>query len=271
MSYFPHDDFREPDEFAGIATLSTERDEIADGVTVERRGFLWLSAAAVAACLGSAPRLAAQQRQDPTPPADGKLDHAAFLAELLPQARRLVASGGVASAGRDEETYLLAVSAALLRLREPQAPVRDAMRDFRQQHQRDGERFPLGFAAMRLQPGRGFEAHDHLDYNGVILGVEGEVRIRNFDFCGEVPAIDSGKSFEIRETRDDLILPGRLSTLGQRRENVHELVAGPEGALVLDLFTFFSPAAGSRYLDVAKSPRDAARRVYEASWRPPRR
>lgn len=265
MSYFPQDEHREHHELAAFASRAAEREEVADGVTVERRGFLWLSAAALATCFGGLPRLSAQTRQDPSPVADGKLSHAEFLAELLPQARQLVAAGG-----KDEEAYLLAVAAALLRLREPAAPVREAMQRCKQQHQRDGERFPLGFAAMRLQPGRGFAPHDHLDYNGVILGVEGEVRIRNFDFLGEVPAVDSGKSFRIRETRDDLILPGRVSTLGQRRENVHELVAGDEGALVLDLFTFFSAAAESRYLEVAAKPSEPARRVYEASWRPRR-
>jgi len=266
MSYFLNAASRNPSEHTAIATLSSEREEVADGVTIERRGFLWLSAAALSACFGTAPRLAAQASQTPTPPTDGKLGHAELLAELLPQARQLIAADG-----KDEEAYLLAVSAALLRLREPSAPVRDAMRAFKQQHQRDGERFPLGFAAMRLAPGRGFAPHDHLDYNGVILGVEGEVRIRNFDFLGEVPALDSGKTFSIRETRDDLLLPGRLSTLGKRRENVHELVAGEAGALVLDLFTFFSPVAESRYLDVAPKPRDAARRIHEATWRPSRR
>jgi hypothetical protein len=266
MSYFPHDESRDLGELAAVATPSAARDEIADGVTIERRGLLWLSAAAIAACVGSAPRLVAQSHQDLAPPTHGKLGHAELLAELLPQARQLIASGG-----KDEETYLLAVAAALLRLREPNASMGNAMSDFRKQHQREGERFPLGFTAMRLQPGRGFAPHDHLDYNGVILGVEGEVRIRNFDFCGEVPAIDSGKTFEIRETRDDLILPGRFSTLGQRRENVHELVSGEAGALVLDLFTFFSPEAGSRFLDVAAKPRDAARRIYEATWRTGRR
>ncbi|MBL8897559.1 MAG: hypothetical protein JNM84_08025 [Planctomycetes bacterium] len=266
MSYFPQHASRDLDELAAVATMSTARDEIADGVTIERRGLLRLSAAAFAACVGSAPRMAAQSRQDLAPPTDGKLGHAELLAELLPQARQLIASGG-----KDEETYLLAVASALLRLREPNAPIGDAMSSFRKQQQREGERFPLGFTAMRLKPGGGFAPHDHLDYNGVILGVEGEVRIRNFDFCGEVPALDSGKTFEIRETRDDLILPGRFSTLGQRRENVHELVAGEAGALVLDLFTFFSPEAGSRYLEVAEKPRDAARRIYEATWRTGRR
>jgi hypothetical protein len=266
MSYFPQYEASDLGELATVATVSTAREEVADGVTIERRGLLWLSAAAIAACVGSAPRSSAMSRQDPAATSDEKFGEAELLTELLPRARQLIASGG-----KDEESYLLAVAAALLRLREPNDSLGAGMSDFRKQHQREGERFPLGFVAMRLQPGRGFAPHDHLDYNGVILGVEGEVRIRNFDFCGEVPALDSGKSFEIRETRDDLILPGRFSTLGKQRENVHELVAGEEGALVLDLFTFFSPKAGSRYLDVAEKPRDAARRIYEATWRTGRR
>ena len=99
------------------------------------------------------------------------------------------------------------------------------------------------------------------------MGIEGEARIRNYDFVGKVPAIDSQDTFTIRETRDDLILPGRISTLGRTRENIHDLVAGKDGARVLDVFTFFEKNATSRYLEVADKPRDADRRIYDANWK----
>ena len=63
-----------------------------------------------------------------------------------------------------------------------------------------------------------------------------------------------------------MILPGRFSSLGTTRENVHDLVAGPEGAVVLDVFTFLPNAQGSHFMDVAETPRDAERKIYDASW-----
>ncbi len=238
--------------------------EVADGVIVERRSVLWLSAGAVASLLLGGSRLRAQ---DPQPGEESRrgLTFAQFLDEALPLARRVVASRG-----EDEEAYLLTIAAALSRLQDPDAPVRDAMREFTRANRREGERFPLSAVAMRLEPGKGFSHHDHLDYDGVILGLQGEVRIRNYDPVGELPQIDSTATFAIRQTRDDLILPGRFSTLGRNRENIHDLVAGKEGARVLDVFTFFSNDATSRYLDVDEKPRDADARIHDAVWRPRR-
>ncbi|MCR9247409.1 MAG: hypothetical protein NXI31_20455 [bacterium] len=265
MSYFHAE---ADDHVTTIEAPVDPRDEVADGVTIDRRRVFWLSAAGVSALLlGRHPnaqepgKLAPATRQEPQP-----LDYPTFLAELYPQARRLIDSKGA-----DEEAYLMTLAAAMTRIADPKAPLRAAMRAFREAHQRSGERFPLAAVSMKLKPGKGFPHHDHLDYNGVILGIDGEVRIRNYDFLGKPPALDSGETFEIRETRDDLILPGRVSTLGRNRENVHDLVAGKNGAHVLDVFTFFSKRATSRYLEVDDKPRDAEARIHEATWRQRRR
>ena len=117
-----------------------------------------------------------------------------------------------------------------------------------------------------LGPGKGFSHHDHRNYNGVILCVEGEVHVTNYDILGDDLVPPKGETFQIRQTRDDLILPGRFSSLGTTRENVHELKAGPNGAVVLDVFTFLQPGARSYFMDVEPGPRDAERRIYDASW-----
>ncbi len=266
MSYFRAG----ADDEALVTAPSVDRpEEVADGVTVDRRRVFWLSAAGVTALLlGRSPRA-----QDPAAPRrDGRrdgLDYTSFLETVYPLARRLVDSEG-----EDEEAYLMTVAAAMSRIRDHQAPLRAAMQAFRKQHASDPNktgRFPLAAMTMDLKPGKGFSHHDHLDYNGVILGIGGEARVRNYDFVGAPPAQDSKRSFEVRETRDDLLLPGRISTLGRNRDNVHDLVAGKAGAKVLDVFTFFTKRATSRYLDVEDAPRDAETRVYEAAWRQRRR
>ncbi|MEC8652041.1 MAG: hypothetical protein VYA51_10575 [Planctomycetota bacterium] len=263
MSYFRTGHDESP--FVTAATCD-HPEEVADGVVIERRRVFWLSAAGVAALLvGRSPRA-----QDPVSPSrprrTGTLDYPAFLEELYPLAKRLVDSKG-----EDEEAYLMTVAAAMTRISDPKSPLREAMKAFRKRQPHQGERFPLAAMTIKLKPGKGFSHHDHLDYNGVIMGVSGEARVRNYDFVGTPPEVDSGKAFLVRETRDDLILPGRISTLGRNRDNVHDLIAGKDGAQVLDVFTFFSKRAGSRYLELDDKPRDAERRVYEASWRQRRR
>lgn len=253
--------------------------EVADGVHVERRSVLWLSAAAVTAALGSPGLLRGQDRggkqdkgsgrrkppQDKAHPDFHSLSFAQFLNEIAPLAKRMVNSKS-----HDDAAYLLTVAAALSRLRDPGDNLRQTMRTFASKHKKPGERFPLSAMSMRLKPGGGFPPHDHRNYNGVILGLEGEVRIRNFDIQGKDPIPPAGKTFQLRETRDDLILPGRLSSVGLRDDNIHELVAGKAGARVLDVFTFFG-GGGSHYLDMDKKPRDPDRRIYDATWRPRRR
>ena len=115
-------------------------------------------------------------------------------------------------------------------------------------------------------PGGKIPIHDHRDYNGVILGVEGELRARNFDILGTDRVPPKGETFQIRETRDDLIFAGGFSTLSRTRDNVHAIVAGSEGARVLDVFTYFVEGARSYFMDVDPTPRDADRGIYEAAW-----
>jgi len=268
MSYFGRDDELQPTNQDSCVIQDIENDvEVADGVVVERRSVLWLSMAAVGSMFAG---LSPLRAQDPKPAARPQnpegTSYKDFLSDLYPKAKRLIDSKG-----KDEEAYLLTVAAAMSRLRDPKAPIRNVMKDFRDANKTKGVRFPIGVVSMSVKPGKGFSHHDHLNYNGVIMGVEGEVRIRNYDFVGEVPAIDSTKTFTIRETRNDLIMPGRFSSLGTNRENIHELVAGKQGARVLDVFTFFESNATSRYLKVGDKPIDAEAGTFEASWRQRRR
>ena len=273
MSYFRPEQMPFAEDAPCVVEDIEQNVEVADGVVVERRSVLWLSAAAVTSMLVGAGSVRAQEPKQPdptrppaTPKKNLKLSFEDFLKQLLPQARRLIDSKG-----EDEQSYLMTVAAAMSRLQDPNAPMRDAMREFSKNHRKQGERFPIGAMAMKLAAGGGFSHHDHLNYNGIIMGLEGEVRIRNYDFQGDPPASDSTDTFQIRETRDDLILPGRFSSLGQKRENIHDLVAGKDGARVLDVFTFYARNATSRYLNVEDKPRDAEARIYDATWKPRRR
>ena len=43
-------------------------------------------------------------------------------------------------------------------------------------------------------------------------------------------------------------------------------IAGPGGATVLDVFTFMVDGARSYYMTVEPDPRDAERKIFDATW-----
>ena len=240
----------------------------AEGVTLERRCVLKLSAATIAAALTLG---ACRTRRGPGGTMrsgvfeldDGALEIEELLTRMYPLAQECVASGG-----SREEAYLTSVCELVTHLRVPDSDeLMSTMIRFARDHGGSPGSFEFFLVSYDLEPGKGFTHHDHRDYNGVIFGLEGEVRCRNYDILGNTLVPPKGTSFQIRQTRDDVILPGRFSTLGRRRDNVHEVVAGPEGGKVLDVFTYFEPGARSYYMDVESKPRDAVRKIYDASWK----
>ncbi|MCR9246787.1 MAG: hypothetical protein NXI31_17270 [bacterium] len=253
--------------FGNDAILSdtTSSAEVADGVTMARRSVLRLSAATLAAAFSfSACRATGRGASRATPeplPAD-TIDLAEFFTRSYPRAQAFIAAGGPL-----EEAYLMGVAELMARLQVPTKAACDAQlrteAEARGVHPR-----ALEFAVVMfdLDPGKGFEHHDHRDYNGVILGVDGEIRCRNFDIVGDDPVPPKGSTFQIRQTRDDLLLPGRFSTLSRTRDNVHEVVAGPDGARMLDVFTMFHAQAKSNWLKVDSKPRDERRGIFDAAW-----
>lgn len=240
-------------------------------VRATRRETLWVGAATAAAFL-LAPSLATagtrlrRQAPEASPNDDRDLGFKELVDRLFPMARDLVA----AEEPR-ERAYLQQVAALLSRLESPAdlepREVRAVMQHLRERRAPETEgRFPLTVVEFDIGPGGGFSPHDHRDYNGVILGIEGEARVRNFEILGDEAVPPKEKPFRIREMRDEIITPGRISTLGRRRDNIHELVAGEEGVRLLDIFTFFTEKAGSHYLELSEEPIDPKKGIYRARW-----
>lgn len=239
-------------------------EEIADGVLLERRRVLLASAAVTGTLLlGGAARATPGVRNGPD---DLGLEE--LLARALPLSRKMVGDGTA-----NEQAYLFEVAALVARLADKKQAPRPTMKAFRKQHQDPAEaRFPLAVVQLRLKPGGRLPHHDHRNYNGIIVGVEGSVRIRNFDVVGANAVPPEGTTFQIRETQDTLVTPGQYSMLSRRRNNIHDLRAGPEGACVLDVFTFFDAKARSYWMEVdEEKPRDPEARIYDAAWKPRRR
>jgi hypothetical protein len=163
----------------------------------------------------------------------------------------------------NEEAYLLHLASLLCRLG-PRPVGAERPRGMMYPHHRTPYFMVM---QINMSPGAALPWHDHRDYNGVILGLEGSVRARNFEILGDNPIPPAGQSFEIRQTADTVVEPGRVSTLARNRDNIHDLRAGPGGARLLDVFTFFPGSAGSHYLAVDETPVEGRPDIYTARWR----
>lgn len=146
-----------------------------------------------------------------------------------------------------EEAWLLWVSARLdqvetfLALTESEYERHPQGQGVRVRRQRLGR---VQFCDLLIEPGGIIPHHSHFDCNGVMRVLEGDLVSRNFDLVDQ-----SARGITLQPTVTTQMTPGRTLTLSRCRDNVHEIIAGPSGARVLDVFTLFHEGAGCRYID----------------------
>lgn len=244
-------------------------------VEVTRRRLLWLSALTAAGIFGRPPRISARS----APKIDFNLTGAGanlsvndlswddFLKQCLPVAEELHRDSS--KSGQEAYLYWLASMVARLRLKElPRArlgrfgtldpPVNFGV-SFRGK--------PFFIVEWSLEPGAVLPPHCHPNASVCTLGIEGEARIRNFEIVGDAPDFSSKQTFEVRETHNEIIAPGRLNTLSALRDNIHTFQAGKQGARGIDISAYHGPDVGFSFLDVGDKARDAERRIFEAAWK----
>ncbi len=239
-------------------------EEIDDGVEISRRRILKLSALTAGAAIGSPLLGSSEEIELSTGAADlmgGKVAFDTLVKELRPLSKRLIEQGDEV----DEEAYVRGISALLSRVElMPECPPA-GRGDYKMK--RVASYRPLIILTINMKPGSRIRIHDHRDYNGVIFGLEGSCNIRNFEIEGrnDIPA--RGEEFTIRETKWARITKGRVSTLSRRRDNIHDVVAGRDGAKLLDVFTYFSPKAKSHGILFDDKPFDPDERIYKVAWK----
>ena len=245
-------------------------EEISPGVTITRRRILQVGLAGAAGlfaagCTGGGTRMEPSSELEGGPLTIGQL-----IAQVRPEARRMIASDQP-----DEAAYLAAVSSLLARY-EPEEPW--SMRepgDGRWNMNTVARVPPVIVFEIRMRPGSKIDLHDHRHYNGVLLCREGSVRCRNFDIVqpdggpldiasGEVP---TSEDFLIRENRDAVLVRGSRSALSRDRDNIHLVEAGPDGCVLSDLFTHFRPEARSYGIEWDGRPMARGGDLYRVSWR----
>jgi len=245
-------------------------DEIAPGVRVARRQVLRFAAMGLgAAALPGrvthgqvAPRQATTQNRVPKQPVIG---FDTWVDQVRPLARQIFASDGP-----DEEAYLRSVSELLSRLE----PVPELSRKPFFVGERKDQAYdmtlnypPLLVSHIILKPGARIELHDHRYYNGVLLNLQGQVRLRQFEFHGRDDIPPEGEDFTIRQTSNSVLEAGQLLTLARKRDNLHEVVAGDVETHLLDVFTYFRKDARSHDVAFEDKPIDKDKALHEATWK----
>jgi len=238
-------------------------DEIEDGVYVERRTVIKVSAFAIGSMLlGNYTPLYAEASAPVKNNPDEEtsdIDFNNLLAEVIPKAKKFIKDKEA-----DEEAYLKEITALVSRLKNitKSTPTNKKIHFSKMYN-----KFPIKIYQIRMKPGSVLPYHDHRHYNGIIQALEGSATVRNFDFAEETKNIYEASSFKIKETQNIVIKTGNVTNLSRTRDNIHDIRAGKEGVLFLDIFTFLKKNGSSTYLNVDETAVDAKNKIYNASWK----
>jgi quercetin dioxygenase-like cupin family protein len=126
---------------------------------------------------------------------------------------------------------------------------------------------PFTVLHWRMEPGARCRPHAHTYGNVVSVGLEGLVRVSNFEVVG-TPDYASDDPFLVTQTVDQLLGPGDVNLVSLERNYIHGFVAGPDGARGLDITTRLAPRPqhSTPFLDIGSSPVDKFLRTFEANW-----
>ena len=125
---------------------------------------------------------------------------------------------------------------------------------------------PFFIIQWRMEPGANLPPHNHPNASVCTLGFEGEVGLRNFEIVGAAPDYDSKQTFRVRETHSQTLARGRISTLAPARDNIHWFQVGKEGGRGIDINTLHGKVGPFSFMEIAKTPADSEKRIYEATW-----
>jgi len=232
------------------------------GLRVERRCFLAATARALTLA-GLLPGSAYARLG-----ASDSVSFDEFLAEVLPEARRLVAD----TSTEGQDTYLKTLARHAAKLGEaPQPEWKDSGQSLKPGTFIGANLGPDGASTdpfvvlhWRMDPGTRIEAHAHTHGNVCTLGLEGEVLVCNFEMQASRDFDVSG-SFAAKRTVRQTLGRGSVNLVSLDRNYVHGTIAGPQGGRGLDITTRIKPRRpGVPYLRLEK--RRAGTDFFDAVW-----
>lgn len=224
------------------------------GWSIERRAFLRMPAGAALYVMAGLQESAGEARS-------GSLDFDGFVKRVGESALALIADSG-----RGEEAYLFEVAALAARLEGvPEAKLGEPFRGLI----RTGLNYRgSGIVVVQwsMAPGLTYPAHNHPNYNGITLGLEGECRIRNFDPVAVPPEMGSAEGFLVRETQNHALTPGRVvSIMSTTHDNIHQLETADQAVRRIDVMTLVGKHVGFSYVELDEDSR-TEEGMYEARW-----
>lgn len=217
MSYFQQEDLEKIKQSSSGFTSKN---------SITRQSFFVTGASLIALLATSC-----QRRSQSSTKLKKKISYSESLALMEKQAKEQVQNF------KDEEAYIAEMKALIADIN--QFP-RKEFNPKRKIDMAEYSRLPLVVMIISMQANAFMPLHDHQDYNGVLLGLEGECQCRNFEYQNGVPKRSKEKSFLIRETENIVLKKGEMSHLTLTSNYLHSLKAGPEGALLFDVFTFIT-------------------------------
>lgn len=170
------------------------------------------------------------------------------------------AKAAIANSSEDEAEYMKTVDKFLRRLN-TDVPKISAGNSFNMRSV--AKRGPITVYVMEIRAGAKIPLHNHINHTGNVLGWRGEVKTRNFT---KIDGKAKNGGFLLQETDSRTITKGKTGYLARVHNNFHILEAGPQGATLLDVFTYFPNAGSSRYATIGKEPIDKEKKIYEARW-----
>lgn len=248
-------------------STSMQEEPIAPGYVIERRFFIQAASIATAALAFASPaRGFARVLEMPIASTDASLDFESFVRECAELAK--IAQQ---EASLNEEAHIFRLSAVASRLRPASVPngKLGAFAGLNPPVEFGPLKIapPLAIIQWRLAPGATLPAHNHNPADVISLCLEGACTVRHFDIIDRAPDYSSKETFLIRESRNDLLTPGRMSSLSTLRDNIHTFHAGKDGAMGIDINSILPGDKPFSFLDIAEKPRDAQNRIYDAVWK----
>ncbi|NNF06159.1 MAG: hypothetical protein HKN21_05310 [Candidatus Eisenbacteria bacterium] len=184
------------------------------------------------------------------------------LIDAAERLNRLYLSGG----NVNESSYLHEMASVACRLGpvpeiELGPPFRDLM-TVGMQHRGPG----LALIEWRMKANTIYPAHNHPNYCGFTVGLEGSCRMRNFQAPELYPSTESTESFTVRETQNEVLIPGSVSSMmSSTRNNIHKLHAGETAVRGLDISTLVGEHVGFGFMEINEGSRNE-NGEYEAVW-----
>lgn len=250
-------------------STSTPEEPIAPGYIIERRFFIRTASIATAA-LAFSSLAHGFARDSKTLSATSSMDALLDFEGLVQECSEL-AKTALQDPGLNEEAHIFRLCAVASRLRPASVP-NGKLGPFAGLNP-PVEFGPLKIAAplaiiqWRLAPGATLPAHNHNPADVISLCLEGACTVRHFDIIDRAPDYSSKETFLIRESRNDLLTPGRMSSLSTVRDNIHTFHAGKAGAMGIDINSILPGNKPFSFLDIAEKSRDPQNRIYDAVWK----